>query len=30
MNKNHYKVIFSRALNQLIVVSELAKSQSKT
>ncbi|WP_208606161.1 ESPR domain-containing protein, partial [Rodentibacter trehalosifermentans] len=30
MNKNHYKVIFSRVLNQLVVVSELAKSQRKT
>ena len=30
MNKNHYKVIFSRVLNQLVVVSELAKSQGKT
>ena len=29
MNKRHYKVIFSRVLNQLIVVSELAKSQGK-
>lgn len=29
MNKNHYKVIFSRALNQLVVVSELAKTQGK-
>ncbi|WP_143538817.1 filamentous hemagglutinin N-terminal domain-containing protein, partial [Rodentibacter heidelbergensis] len=29
MNKNHYKVIFSRVLNQLIVVSELAKTQGK-
>ena len=29
MNKNHYKVIFSRVLNQLVVVSELAKSQGK-
>ena len=27
MNKRHYKVIFSRVLNQLVVVSELAKSQ---
>ena len=30
MNKRHYKVIFSRVLNQLVVVSELAKSQGKT
>lgn len=30
MNKNHYKIIFSRALNQLIVVSELTKSRGKT
>ena len=29
MNKRHYKVIFSRVLNQLVVVSELAKSQGK-
>ena len=29
MNKRHYKVIFSRILNQLVVVSELAKSQGK-
>ncbi|TPH03332.1 two-partner secretion domain-containing protein [Haemophilus haemolyticus] len=29
MNKHHYKVIFSRVLNQLVVVSELAKSQGK-
>lgn len=29
MNKHHYKVIFSRVLNQLIVVSELAKTQGK-
>ena len=29
MNKRHYKVIFSRVLNQLLVVSELAKSQGK-
>ncbi|TGZ98959.1 filamentous hemagglutinin N-terminal domain-containing protein, partial [Rodentibacter pneumotropicus] len=29
MNKNHYKVIFSRVLCQLVVVSELAKSQGK-
>lgn len=29
MNKHHYKIIFSRVLNQLIVVSELAKSQGK-
>ncbi|WP_219843553.1 ESPR domain-containing protein, partial [Haemophilus influenzae] len=27
MNKRHYKVIFSRVLNQFVVVSELAKSQ---
>ncbi len=29
MNKRHYKVIFSRVLNQFVVVSELAKSQGK-
>ena len=29
MNKRHYKVIFSRVLNQLVVVSELVKSQGK-
>jgi len=29
MNKRHYKVIFSRVLNQLVVVSKLAKSQGK-
>ena len=29
MNKKHYKIIFSRVLNQLMVVSELAKSQGK-
>ena len=29
MNKRHYKVIFSRVSNQLVVVSELAKSQGK-
>lgn len=29
MNKNHYKVIFSRVLNRFIVVSELAKTQGK-
>ena len=29
MNKRHYKVIFSSVLNQLVVVSELAKSQGK-
>jgi len=29
VNKRHYKVIFSRVLNQLVVVSELAKSQGK-
>ena len=29
MNKKHYKVIFSQALNQLVVVSELAKSKGK-
>ena len=29
MNKRHYKVIFSRVLNRLVVVSELAKSQGK-
>ena len=29
MNKRHYKVIFSRVLNQLVVVSELAKFQGK-
>ena len=29
MNKRHYKVIFSRVLNQLVVVSELAKYQGK-
>ena len=29
MNKRHYKVIFSRVLNQLVVVSELAKSKGK-
>ena len=29
MNKHHYKVIFSRVLNQLVVVSELAKSAGK-
>ena len=29
MNKRHYKVIFSRVLKQLVVVSELAKSQGK-
>ena len=29
MNKRHYKVIFSRVLNQLVVVSELTKSQGK-
>ena len=27
MNKHHYKVIFSRVLNQPVVVSELAKAQ---
>jgi len=29
MNKKHYKVIFSQVLNQLVVVSELAKSKGK-
>ena len=29
MNKKHYKVIFSKVLNQLVVVSELAKSKGK-
>ena len=29
MNKKHYKIIFSRVLNQLVVASELAKSQGK-
>jgi len=29
MNKHHYKVIFSRVLNQPVVVSELAKAQGK-
>ncbi len=29
MNKHHYKVIFSRVLNQPVVVSELAKTQGK-
>ena len=29
MNKKHYNVIFSQVLNQLVVVSELAKSKGK-
>ena len=29
MNKHHYTVIFSRVLNQPVVVSELAKAQGK-
>ena len=29
MNNRQYKVIFSRVLNQLVVVSELAKSAGK-
>lgn len=29
MNKKSYRVIFSKTLNQLIVVSELARTQGK-